>query len=165
MKSVFVLLLFKKFWVQIIFIHKKYANSLTNSSRNSDPIQNQDHLQTNLSRKNQPFTWCCVCVVVSLSLPFVSWPRSTMPTRWFAASATPGFTPGLPTAARRSAVTPQTSDPRRSWSKHWLCPNSWSVNTFALSKIFSLFYHHFVAREKINWKLCSINERSFENKN
>ena len=45
--------------------------------------------------QSRPFTWCCVFVVVSSNQPFVSWPRSTTRTRWFAESATLDFTQGI----------------------------------------------------------------------
>ena len=79
--------------------------------------------QHSFALQSPPFTWSFVSVVESLSLPSGFWLRSTTATRWSAASATPASTPGPPTAERRSAVTPQTSGPRRSWSKLY----SWIV--------------------------------------
>ena len=61
--------------------------------------------------------WCCVFVVVSLSQLSVFWPKNTTPTRWFAANATLGSILVQPIAARSPVDTPQTSGPKRSWSK------------------------------------------------
>ena len=55
--------------------------------------------------------------MVSLSQLSVFWPKNTTPTRWFAANATLGSILVQPTAARSPVDTPQTSGPKRSWSK------------------------------------------------
>ena len=103
------------------------------------------NIQFSFLLQSLPSILCCVFVVVLLSPLWGCWPKSITPTRWFAASVTPGFIPALLTAARRSVATPPTSDPRRSWSKHVTLntKNKVFAALFKLKVPFYFVYHHF----------------------
>jgi len=75
---------------------------------------------TTISKKSLLFTWCCVSEVVWSNPPWGCWLKNTTLIRWFAGSVMLAFTPELPIAAKSHVVTPQTSAPKRSWSKVWV---------------------------------------------
>ena len=85
--------------------------------------------------RNLPCTWSFVSVAVSSSPPLRPLLPNTTARRWSAESATPVYPPEPPTAVRRSAVTPTSSDPRRRSSKGCALMEYYGKKWFKLVRI------------------------------